>query len=370
MVFFNALSRYIKKLLAHIWKKSGKMEKYFSLSQEVAFIAELLEKDNNEVVKEEYIKKRHILLKYAIRVSGVPFRLEKEREAHEIWESIENGVLDSEFSEEVNYLKAKRQLVLYPYPFADKYHEDEIIVHENNDMDLCYVCHEGYNLYFPKEDKNDIAKKYLQLILEQDELSPHRYFVDKAFDCDVFVDVGSAEGIISLDFIGHAKELYLLEGAKSWVKALEETFGDDKFEENKIHIIKKYAGRYDDKNTITLDNLLDRYKGKKIVIKMDIEGMELDALRGIQNTMKYNDCYFSCATYHTNSAYMELKSFFEQNGYATSCTENYMLFIYGYMTLLNGKYQKIVPPYFRHGIIRAHKADVLSDLKECIRETA
>lgn len=37
------------------------------------------------------------------------------------------------------------------------------------------------------------------------------------------------------------------------------------------------------------------------------------------------------------------------------CDEKRMLFIYGNMTLSNGKYQRIQFPYFRHGIIRGEK---------------
>lgn len=343
-----------KRLISRICNKMvwirgclGTMESYYKIS-------EWCEKKEREIQDDDKRKKkyRRIILIYSKLVSGKPFHTVKESENEEIWEAINSGKLEKDYAKEISYIKRKNQLMLYPYEFMENYSVSEKQVFSCNDCNLCYVFHNGKKLYFPKEEHTAIADKYLQLIAEQDKNSPHRYFQDSIPKCDVFVDVGSAEGIISLDAVENVGEIYLLECSRQWIKALEATFSAYK---DKVHIIRKFAGSYDDENTITLDSLLSKYRNKKIVIKMDIEGMELDALKGSKKIMIENDCLFSCTTYHTNSAFEELKEFFENNDYLCKSTTNYMLFIYGYMTLCNGKYQRMKYPYFRHGLIRAEK---------------
>lgn len=324
----------------------GNMETYYKIARECAEKEMTLGSDN------ACGKHRKKILHYAQLVAGQPFVREKASGNAEIWASIRDGKLQEQFPNEVRYIQNQGALMLYPYPFREKYHVTADDVLKDEHEGLCYVLHKGKKLYFPEEDHAVVAEKYYQLIMEQDQDSPHRYFPGDIPACDVFVDVGSAEGIISLEAMEKAGEVYLLECSQKWIEALTATFAPY---QEKTHIIRKYGGAYDDEDTITLDSLLKEYIGKKIVIKMDIEGMELDALTGCKQLMKKNDCRFSCATYHTNTAYADLEAFFTQNCYRSAPTKNYMLFIYGNMTLANGKYQRMQYPYFRHGLIRAEK---------------
>ena len=348
---------FIKKIIRYIWHGSGTMCHYYRICKEYNTLENEFDSNSNRESNIVKLKnKKDKVFNYAIRVSGRPFKKEKKSEEKMIWNAINNGLLDKEFHTETEYIKSKNMLMLYPYEFSEKYSVSEQDVFQSENPRLKYVRYKDGKLYFPTEANKTIAYKYYQLIMEQDINSPHRYFKNEYIDCDVFVDVGSAEGIISYNFYGHAKEIYLLECSDKWIEALQATFTDrNRGGRSKVHIIRKYAGYYDDDNNITLDTLLSKYHGKRIVIKMDIEGMEMDALMGASNTMADNDCIFSCTTYHTNSAAAEMKDFFEKHGYSTEYTNNYMLFIYGYMTLMNGKYQRMQYPYFRHGIIRAEK---------------
>ena len=341
MMKINKIIAICKSKLVRIYCSSGSMKKYYNL----------VELCNSCEDIQEYRKKRKKVLSYAHRVADRPFEKEKERENKEIWSAINKGKLSESYKNEVDYIVSKNDLVLYPYSFSEKYEVSyEQVISENDGT--CYVFHNGKKLYFPDENHERVAEKYCQLIMEQDKDSPHRYFCDNIPECDVFVDVGSAEGIMSLEAIDKAKEIYLLECSESWIMALEKTFS---FCSDKIHIIRKYAGYYDDENTITLDSLLEKYSNQRIVVKMDIEGMEMEALQGCKNVMRKNVCTFSCTTYHTNDAYERISTFFEKQNYNTESTSNFMLFIHGNMTLGNGQYQRMKFPYFRHGVIRATK---------------
>lgn len=239
---------------------------------------------------------------------------------------------------------------LFPYPFAEEYKVDNIIVCSEDG--IRYVMHNGRKLFFPNYEDERIRKDYNQLMMEGDQRSPHCYFSsDFSFEEGmVLIDVGAAEGIISLDVVDKAAEIYMLECSKQWQNALRHTFFDYK---EKAHIINKYAGAGNNGTTVTIDALLDKYKDKRIFIKIDIEGMEIEALRGCLNTIKNNVVQIAVACYHTNNQENELMSFFRENGLSVEVSDGVMLYNCGYMVLLNGKYERIEWPYFRHGIIRA-----------------
>ncbi len=187
---------------------------------------------------------------------------------------------------------------------------------------------------------------------EQDKESPHRYFSE---NCDfpeggIFLDVGAAEGMISLDVVEKASEIYLMEASTYWIDTLKKTFEPYR---NKVHIVRKLIGDADKNNIITIDSLLSSYKDRDIFVKMDIEGMELEALYGAQRVMTQNKCRFSCAAYHTFSMETDLKRFFRDRNYNSESSQRYMLFMGGASTLRNGMLEKLTYPYFRKGIVRA-----------------
>lgn len=285
---------------------------------------------------------------------------EKEKERKMLEEAIiqKKKKFPKEYDKETGYIRKKGRLMLYPYPFTEKYlkKQDLVPVHalKKGGYRLKYVRHRGKKLFFPNQPDKDIRYQYTQLVMEQDPLSPHVYLKDDFMpeEGDIFVDVGCAEGMISLDVAEKAGELYLIERSESWVRALKATFQEY---HEKIHIIRAYAGLNNSSSEITLDQLLAGYTGKRIFIKLDIEGMELEALQGCRKTMAENDCFFACASYHTNTMKNQLMEFFKRNSYTAEAEQGYMLFIYGHMTLENGMYEQMEYPYFRTGIVRAFK---------------
>lgn len=339
--------RFIRRYLTYIFNKlvySRSMEGYFELKNK-----EL----NLYVVNDDYdietIHKMHNkILNYTSKLDGWYFDNEKKKENLMILNDIKNGKLD-DYTEEVLYIKNKKKLVLYPYKFVEYYDINNIKVYEEENYE--YFIHNGRKLYFPIEASGINKQKYHQLIVEQDIESPHKYFEEKVYslEWDVFVDVGCAEGNIALEFVDKCKDVYLFESDERWIGALKNTFNPWK---DKVHYVRKFVSCYIDDNTVTLDEILKNYVGKKILIKMDLEGMEMDALIGLRRTINNNDCCISCTTYHNNSSYFLIKKFLERYGYEVSTTNGYMLFIYGYLTFKNGKYEKMQYPYFRKGIIR------------------
>lgn len=326
---------------------AGSMERYFLMKDKY--------ENGVQNVSWEMVKK------YGRLVTAKAWNQEKERERDMLMENIIEGKqsFDARYWRELEYCRSRKECMLYPYAFTEKYlkRQDAVQVFRDGSEKDClkYVLHNGRRLYFQNVEDRDIRHQYTQLVMEQDRLSPHAYFqgeLAKYSGGGIFVDVGSAEGIISLEVVESASEIYLIEGSREWLKPLQATF---KEYQDKIHIINKYAGNSNSKVSVRLDDILSQYSDKDIFIKMDIEGMEMEALKGCVETMKNNHCVFACAAYHTNTMEERLLSFFRQNGYRAQASDGYMLFIYGYMTLQNGMYERMEYPYFRRGLVRAAK---------------
>lgn len=211
------------------------------------------------------------------------------------------GSLFSPYSPKLSYYKflMNHGYSHYPYEFAKKYEEMEVDVREDKEKGLLYVVHRGTKkLYYPRNtEKSQIEKNYRALLIEQDLNHPHRY-VDSLdeFRGKTFLDVGSAEGLTSLDAIERVDFLYLFEFETKWIEALKATF--EPWEE-KVVIVEKYVGRKNDAFCLTLDEFIKDKPNDRLFLKMDIEGAECEALLGAEKLFaEAKQLDFAICTYH------------------------------------------------------------------------
>lgn len=256
---------------------------------------------------------------------------------------IENKLLYNKYKEELDYLFKKNKINVFLYDYTDKYKNIVVNPTFDENKNLVYILHNNKKLYFPRNRTiDDIIYTYRELLSEQDQNSPHYYFSEKfSFSSgDIFVDVGSAEGMISLNVIEKAKFVYLFETDEQWIEALNATFEPWK---DKVVIINKFASNKKTDSTIMLDDILKGHT-ENLFFKMDVEGAEREVLDGAKIVLSQNNCKVSCCTYHRQNDAVSLKSFFHEYKYITEFSEGYMLFY---------QLDEFVPPYFRKGIIRA-----------------
>lgn len=310
-------------LTSRIAKKntSRVIEEYYKAKKRYENI-ELHIKHRKKYIK-THMKNLKKIQKCGQSVSIKSWELEKENEQREMENAIIKGGVEfpEDYRSEIEYLRSRGRLELFPYCFIESYYEKQngIEVFWDKGKQLKYVVDNGKRLYFPQNSDEEIVNDYVQLLLEQDPRSPHAYFSDNVnFEGGIFVDVGSAEGIISLHVVEKADEIYLIECSPKWIEALGATFEEYK---DKIHIIPKLASLIDDSNFVSLDKLLEKYEERSIFIKMDVEGMEMDVLGGCTEVMRRNKCRFSCTTYHTNSMEERIKRFFNENKYYYEVSE-------------------------------------------------
>lgn len=221
---------------------------------------------------------------------------------------------------------------------------DEIeTIHFDYDKKMYYATRNGKKMYFKRSmDKETVIRYFTITCFEQSDHSAHKY-LDKDFGVDegsVVLDVGAAEGIFGLDVVDRVKELYLFECEDEWIEALKYTFeGYDN-----VKIVKSYVSDVDTEDCVTLDSYCDKLKQENVFIKMDIEGAEIKAISGAQKLLQSVErVKLAVCAYHRQSDYEQLCELLKLMTLDKAD---------GYLCPLLGK---IVPPYFRVGVIRATK---------------
>jgi len=220
----------------------------------------------------------------------------------------------------------KHGLTPYPWCFSSEYASREVNCVYDEISKMYYVIHNAKKLYFPiTYSLEKVIAIYKSLLVEQDIRSPHRY-VEKytTLRGKNLFDIGSAEGIFTLDAIDYIKHGYLFECDDFWVEALKMTFSPW---ENKITIIPKYITDKDSENETSLDMFVQKEHITNLFLKMDIEGAELSALKGAETLLKnQNDVQMSICTYHTTKDANAISQYLHSLGYQYSFTEGYLYF--------------------------------------------
>lgn len=232
---------------------------------------------------------------------------------------------------------------------------DMFDVHRDDSNGLLYSFWKGKKIYLSSKYKkeNDVKTYLCSICKEQDAGSPHCYNIDKLDfnNTDIFIDGGAAEGFFALQVIDMVKHVYLVECDKEWVDALRKTFEPYK---NKVTIIEKWMDESDTENTVSVDELvLQNENINKIIVKMDIEGKETDAIKGMKKLIKSNiDMTYIICTYHKSKDAEIINDYFKKNEFETLFTNGYMFFPYGEM----------VEPELRRGVLTARKRKMIKNI--------
>lgn len=250
-------------------------------------------------------------------------------------------------------LERKGWLSVFLGDWTEQYENYYVEAQFDHNSEMFYVEHAsclggGTNrMYFPRAWGAWYVRRYYSGILkEQDIHSPHLYFTESLRHEDLegtVIDCGAAEGIFLLDIINRAKKVYCFEPDPLWQEPLAHTI--EPFY-SKVTFEKKFIGdsRNDEKREISLDEYFDEEFPTDVkMIKLDIEGAEQKALRGMRKLLELNPAaiLLVCA-YHSQGAEIEIRDIMEPLGYTVVPRDNYMLVALGE----NAKY-----PYIRHGVL-------------------
>jgi hypothetical protein len=234
----------------------------------------------------------------------------------------------------VEYFFKNNSFSAFPYGFVKKYLALEVIVYDDNICGMKYILHKNKKLYFPEDwTRTKIREYYNGLLIEQDKKSPHCY-VTSSFHVeknDVLLDIGAAEGIFALTYIDTPQLIYLIECDKNWIKPLEKTFEPYK---SKVVIINKRVSDKDDKYSITCDSIINSISGMLdpmccwgYFIKADVEGAEIDCIKGAENSIvSCDNMRIVVCTYHKKNDAIDLEKQLESYGVKTHFSDGLMIF--------------------------------------------
>ncbi len=256
----------------------------------------------------------------------------------------DNPTNDTEINEILEHLKSHK-LTDILMPGRDRIKQNSVTkVFVDMDNGFPYVIHEGFKLYFKKGiSKKSIENVYLNLVREQDVLSPHCY-TSNEFSIksdEVLYDIGAAEGFFTLMHIDKIKHAFLFEIDPEWIEVLKLTFSQWM---DKITIVPYFVSDIHDDKSISIDKFVTTVTDdlKPDFIKIDVEGAESKVLNGMGSILGKKDLKISLATYHYLADYDKFTSFFKRRNYLIEPSKG--------LTLLS--LEPLSPPYFRKGIIR------------------
>lgn len=186
---------------------------------------------------------------------------------------------------------------------------------------------DGDEIFLARDSLQQAESTFRSLLREQDEKSPHCYltaserdklisFVKESNGYVRVFELGVQEGMFSLSLAKYVNEIHLFECDNNWCRALEKTFTEY---HSIVTVTNKYISDIDNNNHCTLDNY---YKAKDksmleglTIIKMDIEGAEVDALRGMRDVIdKSENVILLVCAYHRYNDEKEIIELFSGGG--------------------------------------------------------
>lgn len=192
------------------------------------------------VIKSVY--KKLIPYRFQMCITELRIKLHLIPAENQRLQKIREGTWLDTYKEECEYMLGIKRTVLFPYPWTKEYKANDIKVYFDCEKHMRYVIVNGRQMYFPSSFSKWEVKMYFNSILtEQDSRSPHYYFnpSDEKLRNSIFLDIGGAEGYITLLVMPFVKEALIFECDEKWTEALNATFEPY---HNKVKIIHQFVG--------------------------------------------------------------------------------------------------------------------------------
>lgn len=253
---------------------------------------------------------------------------------------------NSSLNECIQYMEKTNTIHTFNYNFIEKYHSSQINVTFDDSCGLYYYMYFGKKMYLKRNFSKKEAQEYIcGLLIEQDKNSPHKYLSESVIlkNKDIIFDIGAAKGNFSLQIIDKVEKCIIFECDEKWIEALNKTFEQYK---HKCIIVNSFVGNKRGNHLLVLDDYVKHNSLIPNLIKMDIEGEEVNAIKGLEETINStNNITLLLCTYHNLEDELQLNKILSSS-FEIEMSDGYMIW--------EGE-EGWKPPYFRKGIMRAFK---------------
>jgi hypothetical protein len=160
-----------------------------------------------------------------------------------------------------------------------------------------------------------------QRIIGLDEREIQTAFKEFSHKSNCFLDIGASDGYYSLIYkkLNPKGKIFAFELKDELISEMEANFKTNNFNYADVTLIKKFVADKTDEKHTTIDVL--NLKNQTLFFKVDVDGGEMDVLKGLKNTITTNTCYFIIET-HTKQLEKDCIAFLETAGYKTSIITN------------------------------------------------
>lgn len=198
-------------------------------------------------------------------------------------------------------------------------------IDEKDDYEVTFVGIENI-LFWPKSFSIDRLSQVTAETFDTKDWHFYQKQHTKIEANEILLDIGTSEGLFPLTVVNQCEHMYLVEPSVLFNKCLHKTFQNFS---NKTTIFNSAVGNEDgiisfdensfegaisrneksNTNQIEIHKIDTLLNNKKITyLKADIEGFELEMLKGAEQTIKSNKPKIAITTYHTENDPKEIIS--------------------------------------------------------------
>ncbi len=124
---------------------------------------------------------------------------------------------------------------------------------------------------------------------EREIQSPFRKF---SIQCPVFIDIGASDGYYGLIYRKYnaGGSAYLIDGKATFRAEQQEHFALNSYKTDNVSFLSGLVSSSSANGGIVVDEMLGRKTGQAIFLKIDVDGGEVEVLKGMKFTLENNPC--------------------------------------------------------------------------------
>ena len=163
----------------------------------------------------------------------------------------------------------------------------------------------------------------IQRLVGLDELEIQNHFKKFALTSSAFIDIGASDGYYGLIYykLNSHGEQFLCEANPAFLSEQKGNFAANGYLINRVHFITKFISDVSNENSLRLDQALADCSEKNVLVKIDVDGGEVDVLKGMRSALLDRNCKIIIET-HSKELEEACISYLQQLNFKTLIVPN------------------------------------------------